>query len=126
MSDTAKDAPTIPTINKTCLPPDNSTAVLSTPWSFVTWFFRTPAQEWLDGLPKDAEGFEDLVWADDNDDDGRAPEDSDLLDFIVDDYWVYIGTRADLREKQRLREALLRGPHKKEAKRETEVMAHST
>ncbi|KAK8062142.1 hypothetical protein PG997_014239 [Apiospora hydei] len=125
MSGTTKEAPSTPTINKTCLPPENSASAPSTPWSFVTWFFRTPVQEWLDGLPKDAEGFEDLVWADDNND-GRPPADSDLLDFIVDDYWVYIGTRADLREKQRQREALLRKPEKKEAKRETDVMGHSS
>ncbi|KAK8063212.1 hypothetical protein PG996_007864 [Apiospora saccharicola] len=76
----------------------------STPWTFLTGFFRTAEQEWLDGIPKQREGFEDLVWAEN---DVADPADDDLMEILVDDYWVWVGTRSDLREKKRKQDILL-------------------
>lgn len=76
----------------------------STPWGFLSGFFRTPEQEWLGGIPREPEGYEDLVWADNE---VTNPSDDDILEVLVDDYWVYIGTRADLREKKRKRDILV-------------------
>ncbi|KAK7934597.1 hypothetical protein PG985_000092 [Apiospora marii] len=80
----------------------------STPWTFVAGFFKTPEREWLDGIPREPEGFDDLVWSDDGDNsEVTNPADDDLVEVLVDDYWVYLGTRADLREKKRRRDVLL-------------------
>lgn len=76
----------------------------STPWNFVTGFFKSSEQEWLDGIPKEPKGFEDLVWSDNE---VANPADDDIVEILVDDYWVYLGTRADLREKKRKQDMLL-------------------
>ncbi|KAK8112478.1 hypothetical protein PG984_013004 [Apiospora sp. TS-2023a] len=76
----------------------------STPWTFLTGFFQTQEQEWLDGIPKEPEGFQDLIWAEN---DVADPADDDIMEILVDDHWVYVGTRADLREKKRKQDILL-------------------